>query len=60
MILQEAIKITQSLLDAPYDPWDEGMEQALKLLIEAGKLVEGLREGVPRRTIRLLPGETKE
>jgi len=60
MTLQEAIEIVGGYV---YEekPCPVGLfDDACRLLIGAGKLVEDLRVGVPRHIIRLLPGETKE
>ncbi len=59
MTLDEAITINTSLLDGTYDHRDESMEAALKLGIEAMKILRTMKEAglVPEDS--LLPGETK-
>ena len=60
MTLQEAIRIETIHNDHNPDITDPERWEAHRLLIEASKLVESFRVGVPRHVIRLLPGETKE
>jgi len=60
MRLQEAIEIATDFCRQESALLGDEFAQTIALVIEAGKLVEGLRAGVPRHIIRLLPGETEE
>lgn len=60
MTLQKAIEILNRGGNVPSGYSCADMGDALKLGIEAMKLTEGLRAGLPRECIRLLPGETEE
>lgn len=60
MKLDKAIEITEDILHfvKPGDPPDE--HNALKLLIEAGKLIRIFRELYPYLEPQILPGETED
>ena len=59
MKLQEAIEIGTEVLGASLLGFDEDKE-AIKLLIEAGKRVEGYRKVEGLTAVPLLSGETEE
>ncbi|KKM03471.1 hypothetical protein LCGC14_1774100 [marine sediment metagenome] len=60
MTIDEAIKITESLLDGTYDHRDENMEDALMLGIGALQRIEWYRSKYRGSINELLPGETEE
>lgn len=60
MNIDKAIEINQSLLDGTYDHRDEEMEEALKLGIEALKVIRDVRPTDYEAIDAPLPGETKD
>jgi len=60
MTLAEAIEIVKDYNSSTFETSYVPFSKALQLVIEAGKLVEVLRAGLPRNVVKLLPGETRE
>ena len=60
MTLTEAIDVGERYFNLHHNVPRAEVDEAARLFIEAGQLVESLRVGVPRHIVRLLPGESRE
>jgi len=60
MNIEKAIKTNKALLDGTYDHRDKGLEDALKLGIEAMKRHQYHLQNPMYWPVEPLPGETKE